>query len=348
MTGTRKAVTLSDVAQLAGVSLSIASKALRGGGRMTPATRQRVVDAAATLKFRPNTLAQSFAQGRSLVIGVVVEHSSDLFTMPVVMGVTSTLGNLDLAVLVYDASEGPERRTDVVAKLRARMVDGILVVGDGTKHPVPSITGEVDVPVVYAFCESESARDTSFMPDGFGAGRMVAEHLIGLGRRKIAHITSGNDTSAASRSAGLVAGLADAGLSLALTSPLVGDWSQAWGMTAAREILRRREDVDAVFCGNDQLAVGAQRVFRSEGVRVPEDIAIVGYDNLNRLVESAPLITTVDPELYRLGGTAARYLVESGAEREPGVQHLPCTLIPGWSTQPDGARPAASFADDAP
>lgn len=336
MAGPRKAVTLSDVAKMAGVSLSIASQALRGGGRMTPATRQRVTEAAEMLKFRPNRHAQSFAQGRSLVIGVVVEHSADLFTMPVVMGATSMLGNMDLAVLVHDASEGPERRAEVVANLRARMVDGILVVGDGTKHAVPSITGDVDVPVVYAFCESESARDTSFMPDGFGAGRMVAEHLIGMGRRKIAHITCGDDSSAARRSAGLVAGLADAGLSLALASPLVGDWSQAWGMTAAREILRRREDVDAVFCGNDQLAVGAHRVFRGEGVRVPEDIALVGYDNLNRLVESAPLITTVDPELYRLGGTAARYLAESGSVREPGVRYLPCTLIPGWSTQRDG------------
>ncbi|HWH98509.1 MAG TPA: LacI family DNA-binding transcriptional regulator, partial [Pseudolysinimonas sp.] len=194
-----KAVLLKDVASVAGVSASIASQVLNGRGRVSPETRARILAAAERLDFRPNALAQSFKHGRSLTVGLLVEEAQRLFTMPVVIGATTALGLRDMATLSYDASAGPERRQEIISMLKARRVDGVLVIGDGTERTYASLAGQLSVPVVYAHGESDNPSDTSFLPDAIGAGRLAAEHLIGLGRTRIAHVTSGHDRDAANR-----------------------------------------------------------------------------------------------------------------------------------------------------
>lgn len=330
----RPAVTLRDVAALAGVSISIASQALRGTGRMRPETRQRVRDAAARLDFRPNAIAQSFTSGRSLAIGIIVEKPSDIFTMPVVMGATSELGDRDMSIIVYDTHENPERRAEIVRKLRSRLVDGVIVVGNGTKHSLASVTDRFDVPVVYAFGQSDGTGDLSFLPDGVEAGRLAGQHLIEIGRRRIAHITAAGDQAAVARASGLEQTLTGAGLTLALGSPLVGDWTQAWGARAGAEILRRRDEVDAVFCGNDQIAFGLFRTLQLAGVRIPDDVAIVGYDHMGKFIDSAPVVTTIDPHLSELGAAAAKAVVAERAGRTTTeTRYVAPQLIPGLSTR---------------
>ncbi|HTJ70636.1 MAG TPA: LacI family DNA-binding transcriptional regulator [Actinospica sp.] len=345
--GSDKRVTLSDVAKLAGVSNSTASKVLNGGGRAAPETRQRILETARRLNFRPNALARSFARGLSLTIGVIVHKPDRVFTLPVISGVTTTLGAHDMAALSYDASGGVTALLEIVDKLRARHADGVVVIGDGTASAFPSISNQLDCPVVYAFCQSDVDADVSLLPDGRGAGRTAGEHLIGLGRRRIAHITSGGDAAGISRAAGLQDALDAAGLQLALGSPLVGDWTQDWGRRAAERLLPRLEEVDAIFCGNDQIAFGAYKTLSRAGARIPDDVALVGYDHLSRLIMgSAPFLTTIDPELADLGATAAEQLLAmQGADSAPegGVRYLPGTLVPGYTTL--GPLPGFAEAD---
>lgn len=329
-----KAVTLSDVAREAGVDLSTASRVLRGTGRVSEATRQRIRAAADRLDFRPNAQAQFLATGISKTVGVLTINGAGTFTLPVMAGLNSSLGREDVATLLYDVHEDEAVLRESVKKFRARQIDGLLVLGDGLQAPLHSVTANLQVPVVYAFATSDSPDDSCFMPDGEMAGRLAGEHLLGLGRRRIATVTAADDIAAADRTRGLVGTLRAAGLSLALDRPLERDWSRPWGAEAAAEIVDRIDEVDAVFCGNDQIALGILGVLRAQGVRVPEDVALVGYDNWEGMVgRGHNLLTTIDPRLGEVGASAARALVRAiDGSPAPGAHHEPCELVTGEST----------------
>lgn len=225
----RGRVTLSDVAAVAGVSLSTASRALNGGGRVSTATRSRIAEAARRLDFRPNALAQSFALGRSRTIGILAQNARGAFTEPVLVGAVAHLGSREQACLLYDTGFDPDTMAESVRRLLARRVDGLLVLGDGLRAGMRSVTAEFSVPVAYAFGLTDREGDSCYVPDSRMAGRLAGEHLLSLGRRRIAHITGdAADTAATGREQGLLAALADAGLPPAADT-LRGDWSRAWG-----------------------------------------------------------------------------------------------------------------------
>jgi LacI family transcriptional regulator len=162
--------------------------------------------------------------------------------------------------------------------------------------------------------------------DDAGGARLAAEHLVSLGRKRIAHITGDPGYRAArDRSAALREVLDKAGLPL-VGEPLFGQWSQRWGRHATARLLASFKDVDAIFCGSDQIASGVTEALRDLGRSVPDDVAIVGYDNWEVLAtECRPPLTTVDLNLEQLGTTAVRHLFaaldgnpSSGVIREPG------------------------------
>lgn len=336
-----QAVTLSDVAAVSGVSVSTVSRVLNGQGRVAPTTRARIHDAAQRLDFRPNALARSFALGRSQTIGLLTHNAPGTFTMPVLVGATAALGKSDMASLMYDARLDPAVLTESVRKLRARRIDGLLVLGDGPGVPLRSVSDGFSVPVVYTYGMSDDPRDASFLPNSVMAGRLAGQHLIDIGRSRIAHITADNDLSASERASGLSAVLAESGLTLALDKPLRGNWTRAWGVQAAHELLDSGQIVDAIFCGDDQIALGVYTVLRNAGVRIPDDIAIVGMDNTEALMgTSTNLLTTIDPNLEALGGSAAGLLLQAiGGTYEPGVHLQDCSLIIGETTTGSGLNP---------
>ncbi|KRV49148.1 LacI family transcriptional regulator [Wenjunlia vitaminophila] len=332
----RRSVTLSDVASVAGVSISTASRALSGNSRISAATRARIEEAARRLDFRPNTQAQSFAQGRSRTIGFLAQNARGVFAEPVLVGAATYLGSREQACLLYDTHFDPDVLDDSVRKLRARPVDGLLVLGDGLRGTVRSVTSRFTVPVAYAFGISESDRDASFVPDSEMAGRLAAEHLLSVGRTRIAHITcSPEDVAAAGRLRGLRAALADAGLTPC--AELVKDWTQVWGAAAARQLVASDVDFDAVFCGNDHIALGVERALRELGRRVPDDVALIGVDDWEtRLALHGPRhLTTINPNLADLGAAAARQVADDDVE--PGLHLQPCTLLVGETTGGTGA-----------
>lgn len=330
-----KSVTLRDVAAVVGVSVPTVSKVLNGTGRVSPDTRARILEAAERLDFRPNALAQFFALGRSFSVGVLAQKASGTFSMPVITGIVHELSDHDVATLVYDDENDPSHRAENVRKLKARKVDGILIVGDGTDTPVPSISHSLSQPVVHAFCVTDNPRDAAFLPDDAQAGRRAGEHLLAQGRRRIAHVTAQPGfRTVREREAGLVSVLEAAGLPLALGAPLYGTWHRSWGYEAGRTIVERMDEIDAVFCGNDFIAQGLSRFLIGAGIRIPEDIALVGYDNWSYFGGGEDrYLTTVDPQHVEIGRTSARYLLESiGAGVTSGVRLQDPELIPGYSS----------------
>jgi LacI family transcriptional regulator len=328
-----KAAKLADVAALAGVSIGTASKALTGQGALRRETRQKVMAAAERLSYQPNAHALGLVSGRSYTVGLITSDRLGRFSVPVMLGAEDSLATGQMAILFCDAREDPVRERHWLQTLNARNVDGILVTSlrsDARR----SLSDQVAVPVVYAYSPSEREEDISVVPDDRQGGRLAGDHLVEVGRRRIAYVGGPQSYTAAHlRGAGLTDSLSAAGLSLA-SAPLFVSWEEEGGRQAARVLLRRGDDFDAVFCASDQIARGLIDELAANGLRVPDDVAVVGFDNWDIMaLASRPPITSVDMNLTTVGESAARLLTEAiNGQPSPGTHYVECTLIVRGST----------------
>jgi LacI family transcriptional regulator len=325
--------TISDVAALAGVSVGTASKALNGRGTMRPETRERVRGAAERLGFRANAAARSLNSGRTFTVGMITTDTIGRFSIPLMIGVEDALGAGQMSVFLCDGRDDPIREQYYLQTLLSRRVDGIIVTGRRTRARSP-IGADLPVPVVYAFISSTDPDDCSLVPDEAGGAAKAVAHLLSIGRRRIAHVTGPErHHSAQVRSSATQSSLQEAGLAL-VAPPMFGEWSEAWGRHAVGMLLAAGDDFDALFCGSDQIARGAADALRLAGRRVPDDVALVGFDNWDVMVLACqPPLTTVDLELEALGRSAADLLLAAIDGRPaPGRHVRPCRLVVREST----------------
>jgi LacI family transcriptional regulator len=328
-----RAVTISQVAALAGVSTGTASKALNGRGALRPETRLRVQQAAEQLGFVANAAARSLQTGRTYTVGMITTDSIGRFSIPVLLGAEDALGAGQMSIFLCDARDDPIREQYYLRTLLSRKVDGIIVTGRRTQARA-SIGVGLPVPVVYAFISSSDPRDCSVVPDEADGSRRAVQHLLAIGRRRIAHVTGPeHHHSATVRAQGAVDTLAAEGLRLAAPT-LYGEWSEAWGRQAAGILLSTGADVDAVFCGSDQIARGLTEALTKAGKVIPRDIALVGFDNWDVMVDGCqPALTSVDMDLEGIGRTAAEQLLAAINGSPAHGQHArPCRLVPRAST----------------
>jgi LacI family transcriptional regulator len=329
-------VTITDVARLAGVSAGTASKALNGRGGISADTAERVRQAAERLGYQPNALARGLLTGRSFTVGLITTDSFGRFSIPVMQGAEDALGPGRISVFLCDSRDDRIREQHYLRTLLERRVDGIIVTGR-RQDPREPIGRGLPVPVVYAMTHSTDPDDLSLIPDDEEGGALAVRHLLSTGRTNIGHVTGPRRFKAAVlRAAGAQKALAAAGLELAGGEPLYGEWTEEWGRQATDVLLRSAADLDAIFCGNDQIARGVADAAREAGRRVPDDLAVVGFDNWEVIAAvSRPPLTTVDMNLRELGRAAGERLL-AAIEGRPssGVQLLPCSLVVRESSRP--------------
>ena len=317
--------TIRDVAESAGVSVGTASKALNGQGKLRAETRERVVRAAEQLGFAPNALAQALLAGRSFTVGLITTDSFGRFSIPVMLGAEDALGTGQVSVFMCDARDDPDRERRYVEMLGARRVDGLLVTGRRIE-PRPPVQAPPGIPVVYAMTQPDGGGAAAVLPDDEGGGRAAAAHLLAIGRRRIAHVAGPRRFLAARlRARGFAMALTDAGAT-PCGEVRFGEWTEHWGREAAGLLLASRPD--AIFCGSDQIARGVTDTLRAVGRRVPDDVAIVGFDNwLPMAMGALPPLTSVDPGLEEVGRMAAtRLLAAIGGEHADDVHRVPARL----------------------
>ncbi|MEU4478019.1 LacI family DNA-binding transcriptional regulator [Micromonospora sp. NPDC023966] len=329
-----KAVTLTEVARLAGVSVATASKALNGRSQVAARTRARVLQAAEQLSFVPNTLAQGLLVGRTGTVGLLTSDLQGRFVIPILMGAEDAFGAGRVNVFLCDARGDTIREQHQLKALLSRRVDGLIVVGSRTDSR-PSVGHDLPVPVVYVYAPSDDPEDLSLVPDNVAAGRLAVEHLISCGRSRIAHVTGDPSYAAAQdRVTGALAALDAAGLEL-VGEVMYSEWSERWGRDATAVLLERYPDIDAVLCGSDQIARGALDTARDQGRKVPGDIAVIGFDNWDEMVtNSRPELTSIDPNLQLLGRSAAQrvFAALDGEELGKGVHTQAPRLVIRGST----------------
>ena len=320
--------TIRDVAARAGVSIATVSKALNGNGRMMVETRERVLRAAEDLAFRPNALARGLHSKRSFTVGLLTDDTYGRFALPVMAGVSEGLIDHGVSVFLCAIEDNHALAQNHINAMLEKQVDGIIVTGKRVdRMPLVNLDG-LPVPVVHVMSHGPDHR-VSYLPDEAQGARLAVAHLIAGGRRRIAHV-SGPDRFRVvrERAAAWEAALADAGLDA--SGPVFGRWSEAWGHEAVADLWSRPgPPPDAIFCGNDQIARGVIDAMRERGVRTPDDVAVVGFDNWEIVAnETRPPLSSVDMNLKELGRRAGLTLlaVINGEEVAPGIKALPCIL----------------------
>jgi LacI family transcriptional regulator len=324
--------TIADVARHASVAPSTVSKALNGTGQLRDETRKRIQFAAAELGFVPDGVGRSLASGRTYTVALLAGDRTGRFSIPVLLGAENALSADQFLVLLCDSRDDPLREEHYLRHLVARRVEGIIVTGRRT-DPRPHV--DVPIPVVYAFAQSEREQDTSVVVDEVAGAERVHQHLVGLARRRIAHVTGPAEQRSARARAETTAAAATAAGAPLILPPLHGDWTEAWGRAAVDVLLDRYEaDLDAISCGNDAIARGVVSRLRERGIAVPSDIAVTGFDDWDVMVEGAtPPLTSVSLELDRVGRRAAELLLEAiNGNPRPGVETITPRLVARAST----------------
>lgn len=323
--GPRK--TIYDVAARAGVSVATASKALNDTGRMSEATRERVKAAAVELNFRPNVLARNLSSRYSRTIGVLTDDTYGRFTLPVMAGVSEALIDHGVTVFLCALGENPVLGQLYLDALFDKQVDGLIATGKRLDRPVPVELAGFPMPVVYVLTQGP-ADAVSLVPDDRGGAALAVRHLVERGCRRIAHITGPADFLVVDeRAAAYREVLGEAGLPV--LDVLKGKWNEHWGHEAVAALFDAPDAPDGIFCGNDQIARGVVDALRDRGLGVPQDVAVVGFDNWEVIaVQSRPPITSIDLGLKQLGQLAGLTLLKmiNGEAVEPGVLRTPCTL----------------------
>lgn len=326
-TAARRA-SMADVAARAGVSGQTVSRVVNDSPRVDPATRLRVETAMAALGYRPHRAARALRTGRTRTIGLVVSTLASVGNSRMLGAVADAAADRDYALVVVTA-RGAASLPSAFDRLRDQGVDGAIVLNEAT-----ALAREAGVPAGVELVVVDSPPDERFsivQTDHAGGARAAVELLLSLGHTTVHHV-AGPETSyaAAQRESGWRDALAAVGASA--REPVRGDWSAASGHAAG---LALPADATAVFCANDQMALGVLRALAERGRRVPADVSVIGFDDVADAADYFPPLTTVRQDFDALGERAVAALIAAieGAST-PRTDILATTLVRRSSTAP--------------
>ncbi|MGV9627828.1 LacI family DNA-binding transcriptional regulator [Streptomyces sp. NPDC003487] len=327
----RRQPTLDEVAERAGVSRSVASRALNNAPHVSRAKREAVERAVRQLGYVPNPAARALATRQTGAAALVVSGEdpaifADPFFGQVIVGASAALEEADLhLMLCLAASERGRKR--VAELLRSRGADGVMLMALREEDPLTRIAEEeARMPVVFGGRPVGSAPRWYVDVDNVGGAREATEHLVSRGRTRVAALCGRLDTEAGRaryqgyRDAMLAAGLEP-------LPPQEGDFTETSGAAAMAAVLEKRPDVDGVFAASDNMAAGALRMLRKAGRQVPADVAVVGFDDLTAAQIADPPLTTVHQPIEALGREMARMLVALLDGQDPTPLILPTRLV---------------------
>jgi DNA-binding LacI/PurR family transcriptional regulator len=293
-------VTSLQVAERAGVSQSAVSRVFTPGASASSKTAEKVRKAAAELGYRPNMMARAMITGKSRIIGLVVAYLDNQFYPLALERLSNALQAKGYHILVFTANNARDHIEGVIADLLDYQVDGIITASVGMTNDLTARCEAAGIPVVMFNRSQDGASIGSVTSANIAGGRKVAEFLLSCGHQNIAHISGWEGSSTGrDRQKGFVDGLADAGKKPC--SVIDGMYDRGTAAQATRDMMAANEKPDAIFVGNDHMAFAVVDTLRHElGLRVPEDVAVVGYDDVPLAAWPAYQLTTVRQPLNRM------------------------------------------------
>jgi DNA-binding LacI/PurR family transcriptional regulator len=354
--------TMQDVARAAGVSIKTVSNVINDYPHVRPTTRGRVLAAIEELDYRPNLSARGLRSGKTGIIGLAVPKLRENYFAELADAVIEAAERKGLGVVVEQTDGDRETELRVISGARMRYTDGVLLSPVGMGQADASLL-DVSFPLVLLGERIFDGPVDHVTMHNVTSAVAAVEHLLSIGRTRIALIgAEGDDVSDASswslRVRGYRQALEQAGIRCdAHLIRHTAHWNRANGSAAVHDLVREGHAFDAVFALNDALALGVLRGLQDAGLRVPEDVAVVGFDNVDEGRFAVPSLTTIDPGREEIAATAVDLLVERINEK--GVKAPPVTVKAGFSVvmrestghSPDPARvPRTGIAspDDPP
>ena len=316
--------TIYDVARLAGVSTATVSRALNGTGQIAPGTRATIQAAVEQLGYRPNTIARSLVTKSTQTIALLLPDITNPFYAALVSGIQQSALSHGHTMLLCTTESDAEREEHYLRVLRAKQVDGALV--DGLVLPSDRIARFVEdgFPIVCLDRDIDSSSIPLVQVDNRLGGRLATEHLVGLGHSRIGHVTGARELGISEeRLAGYRDALAAAGIEADSQLVEEGRFTEEGGHEAARTLLERNPDLTAIFAANDLSALGVLNAIAETGRRVPEDISVVGFDDLRLAAFTSPPLTTVHQPAVEIAKLATEILIGlTQGKRVEQMRHL--------------------------
>jgi LacI family transcriptional regulator len=334
-------VTLGDVARRAGVSLATASRVLNGSTRrVNEDLRAVVLQAAEELGYTPNLHAQAVARGTSSTVGLVMHDIADPYFSAIASGVMRVADERGLIVTLGTTSRDPIREVQYVAMLRAQRARAVILAGSRTadKEQTDRLAKEVTAfrragGRIACVSQNKLPADT-VLPENRAGARELAVRLAELGHRRFGVLAGPRALlTARDRFARFRAGLAEKGIELAPDAVIDGAFTRDGGYQAARELIARKLGVTCVFAVNDVMAVGAMAACRDEGIGVPRDLSIAGFDDIETLRDLVPPLTTVRLPLEQMGVRAAELALELDAPEKDRLVRVRGEVVIRQSTR---------------
>jgi LacI family transcriptional regulator len=325
--GASAPVTLEQVALAAGVSPSTVSRILNGTAVVSQAKKQAVDDAIADLGYVPNPVARGLAGGRTSSIGVVTQTLDSPFYGVALRGVEDELDTAGFQPLFVSGHWNAAAEARCIEALRSRRVDGIIVLtGRLTDQALKACARNLPVVVTGRTLKAPGLFSLNF--DNFEGGRLATRHLIDLGHRRIAFIAGDpQHPDASDRLRGYRAALEAEGIAFDPALVVPGEYHEVSGLLAVNRLLDSRQQFSGIFAANDQMAIGAALGLHRRSLRVPDDVSLVGFDDLTTSLYAIPPLSTVHQPAYELGQLAARAILQMLAGVAPTAQLPPPRFI---------------------
>jgi LacI family transcriptional regulator len=307
---------IADVARHAQVSTATVSRVLAGRGRARPETRDRVFAAARELGYRPSGVARSLRQRATRTLGLIITDIENPFFPQLVRAVEDAAHDLGYAILLCNAADDPEREAGYLELLVDRWVDGVVIAASSLGERHREWLLDAPLPIVLVNSTDHEIGLSTISSDNRAGGALAARHLAELGHRRLGLIgapprhVNGPDRLAGAREALEATGIDPADILLATDEAGV-----AGGQRAATEILRRDAGITGLIAYNDLMAIGAMRAIRAAGLRIPTDVSVVGFDNVDLAAYVDPPLTTIAQATSEMGHWAVTQLAAELVER---------------------------------
>lgn len=332
-----RAPNIRDVAREAGVSYQTVSRVLNDSPRLRPETRARVLEVIEQLGYRPNQAARALVTSKSRVIGVLVAtRAANYGVQTILYEIEDAAREAGYTLAIVTSASDDHSVRSALDQLDGQAVQAVAVVAPQSR--VFDLLSSTPLHVPYVLLDPER-RDVphSISVDQFEGARMATRHLIELGHRRIIHLAGPQDwIEAEARMQGYLREVADS--ELMVRPPVLGDWTAEFGYRAGLELLAG-EDFTAVFCSNDQMALGLLHAFREQGVRVPDDVSIVGFDDIPEAAHFWPPLTTIRQDFAEIGRRSVDLLLaELGEGGQRHADPIGPVLVLRSSTSAPGGR----------
>jgi LacI family transcriptional regulator len=327
-------VTIGEVAELAGVSPTTVSHVFSGKRAVSSATRERVLEIVQTLGYRPNNVARNLRTRQSRMIAVIVPDITNPFYSVLTRGLADAMSGADYGTFVCNTDGDVTREQRFVEDVLDRGVDGVVMAAVNVSPEAIVALADLGPPFVCMGTDVQHPHVDRIWADDIAGAREATAHLLTDGTHRVGMIQGPDDSGG--RGEGYRDALAAAGVPYRPELVEHGNWTRQGGYAAMRRLLSQNPPPEAVFCANDLMAIGAMDAAREQGCSIPDDIRLVGFDDIEAATLVSPALTTVRNPSYETGRTAGDLLLSRLSGGHAGGQRslvLPCELIVRASSQ---------------